>query len=1015
MEILVNGKGTVQDSAALMSKRLAMLALLARNVSPEKKSSVHLLLSHFAARLDNLALLMKEFERQMEALSSDSLKSVVANVEEQLNGIEKLMDDYTGRCILYLIMCCPVLTNELKILCEKLAKALDGVVKDEFSQALKLQTKQTRQMLEDCSPKMGPKDEALNDSLDEGMLDSIISNTSLCNKLAQQIADSLDMSVGSEEFANELAKLKLEKAGAEQRKGKAHALYLEQSIFLLDKAVAASSKPTNAEKGAASNPPLGQFIIRDTPILPLQSFICPITRDVMRDPVQIASGQTYERGAVEQWFGAGHTRCPMGEELKNTKMKSNFALKQSIAEWRERNYEIRLETASKHIQSADKETRIRAVSELQALCEEEPLNRYRISSKGLLSPLVHLAESKDLELRKKTFQCLMIVAQDNSENQETMVNEGVVDLIVRCLARQYDDVNEAVLLMKLLSGKPNIAEKISHSHGAIVFLVTLLGWENEEIVGNAKAVLENLPTSDENVVMMAEADFLKPLVQRLIEGSTHSKIKMAKALAQMHLPVTSKESIAESGAIATLLKSIDSVNEEEREAAIDALQNLTSVQSICRLLVNLGGLQVLLRLVTAVKSPEKMKTGVALIMANVLTSLGNDWKHDEERETELETLIYTFLQCMGPLITPTIQAPLLRALFGLANGTDTGDLVRRKLIDHKAFTILLPFLRENVMPEVRRTSLQLFSCLAHSYSKEACEALKEDSESIQIIFQILKEKFRNELERAAAARILASLPIDDTEVTSVLEEADVVHELPKLLNLQSEGMEEAMTSLLLRFSSSSVETQLKLASFGVISQLVNLLQSGQSLTKINTAKALSDFSKHSCDLSPNVKPRNCCACFGPRPLVCRLHLGVCHVESSFCLLEANAVSPLVDLLKESDPDSQEAALLALSTLVSDEQGQNWEYGCRAIAKAGGLFPIIVLMSSESQNVQEQAVKMIEQFFRIPEYRERHGAVAQMHIIQAAQRGRGRVRQAAGRILRQLELINSQSNYFAMSN
>jgi hypothetical protein len=39
-------------------------------------------------------------------------------------------------------------------------------------------------------------------------------------------------------------------------------------------------------------------------------FVCPITMEVMRDPVIAADGHTYEREAIENWLRRGHRTSP---------------------------------------------------------------------------------------------------------------------------------------------------------------------------------------------------------------------------------------------------------------------------------------------------------------------------------------------------------------------------------------------------------------------------------------------------------------------------------------------------------------------------------------------------------------------------------------------------------------------------------------------------------------------------------------------------------------------------------
>jgi hypothetical protein len=40
-------------------------------------------------------------------------------------------------------------------------------------------------------------------------------------------------------------------------------------------------------------------------------YLCPITREIMRDPVIAADGYTYERAAITSWMSSGKTRSPM--------------------------------------------------------------------------------------------------------------------------------------------------------------------------------------------------------------------------------------------------------------------------------------------------------------------------------------------------------------------------------------------------------------------------------------------------------------------------------------------------------------------------------------------------------------------------------------------------------------------------------------------------------------------------------------------------------------------------------
>jgi hypothetical protein len=60
---------------------------------------------------------------------------------------------------------------------------------------------------------------------------------------------------------------------------------------------------------------------------------CPLTMEVMRDPVFTADGQTYERTEIEKWFALGNRTSPLtGEALPSTSLLPNIALRQVIRE-----------------------------------------------------------------------------------------------------------------------------------------------------------------------------------------------------------------------------------------------------------------------------------------------------------------------------------------------------------------------------------------------------------------------------------------------------------------------------------------------------------------------------------------------------------------------------------------------------------------------------------------------------------------------------------------------------------
>lgn len=63
-------------------------------------------------------------------------------------------------------------------------------------------------------------------------------------------------------------------------------------------------------------------------------FRCPISLDVMRSPVSLCTGVTYDRASIQRWLDSGHTTCPATMlPLPSTDLVPNLTLRSLIAHW----------------------------------------------------------------------------------------------------------------------------------------------------------------------------------------------------------------------------------------------------------------------------------------------------------------------------------------------------------------------------------------------------------------------------------------------------------------------------------------------------------------------------------------------------------------------------------------------------------------------------------------------------------------------------------------------------------
>eukprot|EP00854_Cymbomonas_tetramitiformis_P005035 gene5035-6136_t len=113
----------------------------------------------------------------------------------------------------------------------------------------------------------------------------------------------------------------------------------EQSsgLHLLQQPPPEDGSPKPEESSGQSRPPT---LVSRMPLPEIdatnvsQDLLCPITQDVMEDPVIADDGYTYERSAIEHWFARcrGHPTSPMtNEQLRSNNLIPNRIVKSMIA------------------------------------------------------------------------------------------------------------------------------------------------------------------------------------------------------------------------------------------------------------------------------------------------------------------------------------------------------------------------------------------------------------------------------------------------------------------------------------------------------------------------------------------------------------------------------------------------------------------------------------------------------------------------------------------------------------
>ncbi|XP_074298448.1 U-box domain-containing protein 21-like [Silene latifolia] len=89
-------------------------------------------------------------------------------------------------------------------------------------------------------------------------------------------------------------------------------------------------KPSRGARGGGGD---GSDITPTELIIP-NNFRCPISLDMMKDPVTLSTGITYDRESIEKWIEAGNVTCPVTNQvLRTLDPIPNHTLRRMIQDW----------------------------------------------------------------------------------------------------------------------------------------------------------------------------------------------------------------------------------------------------------------------------------------------------------------------------------------------------------------------------------------------------------------------------------------------------------------------------------------------------------------------------------------------------------------------------------------------------------------------------------------------------------------------------------------------------------
>ncbi|XP_073144372.1 U-box domain-containing protein 9-like [Henckelia pumila] len=351
-----------------------------------------------------------------------------------------------------------------------------------------------------------------------------------------------------------------------------------------------------------------------------EEFRCPLSKELMRDPVIVANGQTYDRPFIQKWLKSGNRTCPRTQQvLTHTILTPNQLIRHMIVQWC-KNREITLSESLQH-------------SSEEGLMEAD--RDHFLSLLGKMSSTLQNQKEAAKELRQLTkkipsFRALF----GESVNAIPQLLSPLFQS--KCLSEVHPSLQEDIITTLLnLSIHDNNKKLVAETPEVIPLLMDALRSGTIETRSNAAATLFTLSAVDSNKSIIGESGALKPLVDLLDEGHPLAMKDAATAIFNLCIIHDNKDRAVGDGAVRVIFKKIASRIHVDELLSILAM--LSTNQKAVEEMGELGGVSCLLSLMRET-SLDRIKENCVAILYSICFSDRSKLSEMREEENTYGTL-----------------------------------------------------------------------------------------------------------------------------------------------------------------------------------------------------------------------------------------------------------------------------------------------------------------------------------------------------------------------------------------
>ncbi|GAB4828999.1 hypothetical protein Ancab_018656 [Ancistrocladus abbreviatus] len=807
-----------------------------------------------------------------------------------------------------------------------------------------------------------------------------------------------------------------------------------------------TSKSSQSSARNVSAKSLGSFLEATHYTEPLyKSFFCPLTKEIMDDPVTVQSGATYERKAITKWFeefgDSEQVICPAtGQKLVSRTLSPNIALKAAIVEWKDRKETARIKLISKALSLANTGSMVLdALDELKEICQKRPDKIIEVRNIGLTPLLANLLEVKARQVRCAALEVLRYLAEDGDEGKESIGKTTAITTTVRMLSSSHQPIRHSALLLLIeLSNSQTLSERIGWVTGGILLLIRTKYNRSADTFASEAAdqILRNLSQCPNNIKCMAENGYLEPLLDNLVKGCEETKLEMAHYLGEIVLGHDDKTYVAERASTA-LIQMVCTGNTSTRKAAFKALTQVSSHQQTAKILVEGGIIKIMVEEMFTRKIGNEPMTSLkeaSAILANILESgleLENIEVNTQGHKMASDYIVFNIIYMIKHSNPDDLNLNLIRVLSYLIKTPKSANSIVSAIKESDASYTLVELI-DSPNEELGIAAIKLLITLSPNTGHTLVDRLCQTKGQPEGLMQSPTDMTQITERKAVSAKFLANLPHQNLTLNLAL-----LRTVPGILQainyIQRNGTRssryvgdylEGLVGILVRFTTTLFEPQVLLLAINqnftkVFTDL--LMETSSDEIKKLAAIGLQKLSSQSINLSKQpttTRKKFNLFCLRKssrksKAQVCPVHRGVCSSQSTFCLIEVRAVEGLLACLDHQNVAVVEAALSALCTLLDDKVAL--ENSVKLLNELNATQQVMkVVRDHKNESLQQKAFWMIERFLINGGHRS-VSAVTQdrlfaANLVTAFHHGDTYTRQMAEKILRYLNQVPTLSSF-----